>query len=946
VAISNVKFAHLNGTTSGWVAQALHVVGANLYAVLLNTSTTKIEVYKSTNGGTSWTVQDSANSLTHTGTTHSYTSAMPPSGASMHLIHVAYRTATNTVRVRRFNTSTDTWESADVPSGASATTIAHTDFNLTMGVRSDGDVLLYWRGSISNDSTAAQWQGASWGAPGVVFATQTSYPLGTLVTGNSDQAMTTIFVQTNNDIFLEPLNNANTRGTQVAMDATITQMYGMISAYVNDGGTHRMGSIARDADGSLEFIHHSGLTNVPGAGTAVTAVSPTTTTDPGIMGGCVVAYNNKWHLIWSGDARGSIHMDISDDYATPAFSTDTNVVTGLANDPALNAQAASTGVVVLYQNHTGPAVDLIWAVGSFSTDVTVNAVTATGTGAALAATVTYDRSVSGEVASGTGTAFAPTLNLGGGGSADWSLVATGTLEDTNNAIDRSPEIPAGIATGDIGIMYMAYRDQIDITTVPTGWTLVPGTPIDSTTDSRVIAYYKVLDSSEGGTSPVWSAASALTTLSRISVFRSTTGVHASPIDFNAVDRTFDAISGDLGTITPVNDDALVIAIVGCDEEIVGTDRYTWPAGWTEIVDDTGTSNVWLGAAWREQATAGGFSGGTLTAEASDAHAVAVFGIRPVAGAAGVSVNAVTATGTGQAFAPTITYDRSVTAVTATGTGAALAATVTYPRTVTGEVSTGTGQAFAATVTYERNVSAVTATGTGTALAPTVTYPRTVTGELATAIGDALAATITISRSVLAVTATGTGDALAATVTYPRTVFGELATATGSALVPTVEITGANTTVNAVAATATGEAFPATITYPRTVTGVLATGSGQAFAATITYPRTVTAALATGTGAAFAATVTYARTVTAVTATGTGQAYAATPFAAATNTITGTSLFSFALGGSALRPVPVVLLPGASVISSALGGGSAIVPPTGGASYTSPSLAGGSFVEST
>jgi hypothetical protein len=365
VAISGVRQAFLNGVTSGWSAfVGPYEANGHLYAPLLNVSTLKLEMYKWTAGTGTPAVVDSANSPTHTGAAHSYTSGKPSSGASSHLVHVARRSATNTVRVRRFNLTTELWEAADVAS-ADATTIAHTDFGMTLGVRSDGDIVLYFRGSVSNDTTNERWEGTTWSAPTVVYATQTSYPLGILVE-NSDQALNYIYVMTSNDLVVEPLNSASTRGTQANVDTTMTQTYFGQPGYVNDGGTHRAAVLGRDADGSLAFYHTAAVTNTPGAHTAVTAVSPTTTTDPGIMGGCVVAYANKWHLIWSGDARGSIHMDISDDYASPAFSTDTNVVTGLSNnDPGLSAMAASTGIPVVYTNHSAtPSVELIWAVGA------------------------------------------------------------------------------------------------------------------------------------------------------------------------------------------------------------------------------------------------------------------------------------------------------------------------------------------------------------------------------------------------------------------------------------------------------------------------------------------------------------------------------------------------------------------------------------------------------
>jgi hypothetical protein len=884
MAISNTRFALLNGTTNGWVAYVgPYEANGHLYAPLLNTSTAKIEMYKWTNGTGTPAVVDGANSLTHTNAAHSYGSARPPSGASSHLVHVVYRTATNTLRIRRFNLTTETWESADVPSGTSATTIAHTDFSVTLGVRTDGDILLYFRGSVSNDTTNERWEGTTWSAPTTVFATQTSYPLGTLITGNSDQAFTYIYVMTNNDAVLEPLNNASTRGTQSIFDSTLTQTYAAFPAYVLDGATHRAAIALRDSNGSLLFQHWSTITNTPGAGTAVTAVSPTSTTDPGIMGTCVVAYNNQWHLIWSGDARGEIHMDISDDYASPTFSTDTNVVTGLSNtDPGVSAAAAATGIPVLYTNHSAtPSVELIWAVGApASGDATgtataqaipVSGGTATGTaGSGDTGTATNGAiTVTGGTASGTG---------GSAGSADWTHVGTGALEDTSSAIDRSPIVPT-IEAGDFLVCVMTFRDQIDITTLPSGWTRWPNFPINSTTDSRVDVFYKVADGSESGTSPVWSAASNLTTQSRIAAFRSSTGVHASPVDFNGVDRSFDATSGDLGTITPVNNDTLVIGVVGCDEEAAGTNRYTWPAGWTEIADDTGTSDVWLGIAWREQDTAGGFAGGTLTAEADDAHAVGVLGVRAVAGGGGtdatgtataqaIPVTGATATGTaGSGATGTVTAQAvPVTGATATGSAGTTGIASAQSVPVTGATATGTGgQADAGSATaHAVTVTGATATGTAgqSATGSATDHAIPVSGATASATtgqgatGSATNGAIAVSggTSTGAAGTTGVATAQAVPVTGGTATGTAGQSATGDATAHAIPITGgtasgsAGTSVDATG-TATVHNIPVTGATATGTAGQGATGSATAGVVDITGATATGTAGQSATGAA-------------------------------------------------------------------------------------------------
>ena len=361
MAISNARNGYINGTTSGWVARSLFAVGNNLYAVVLNTSAVLIEVHKSTDGGVTWTEQDSSNSRSHSGATHSYDANMPLSGTTTDLIYVAYRTATNTIRVRTFSTTTDTWAGSDV-GGADASTTANFNFGIGVAVRSDNDVLLLFRDN-NDDVAYRRYEGSSWAASATLNTTQTSIPLSLTMTGNSDMAHALYFEQVNNDISTRSIDSSNTLGTHGDLDATALAgpIYSSFMGYVNDGGTHRIAALSNDSTGEFDLLY-STSGSAP-AWTTVGSVSPTSTSDPGRMGGVVVPYNGKWVTVWSGDGRGSIHMDVSDDRSSPTFGQDTDIVTGLANDPAVYAALASSGVPVLYTDHTTPSVDLVWAQG-------------------------------------------------------------------------------------------------------------------------------------------------------------------------------------------------------------------------------------------------------------------------------------------------------------------------------------------------------------------------------------------------------------------------------------------------------------------------------------------------------------------------------------------------------------------------------------------------------
>src|SRR5687768_13793362 len=182
MAIFNSRTGYKNGTSSGYAANSLFSVGTALYAVVVDTSAVKIRVHKSTNGGSTWTELDSTNAPTHSGATHSYDAAKPLSGASSHFIYVAYRTAINTVRIRRFNTTTDAWETSDI--GTARTDIA-ADFPVRFSVRSDGDILLVYRRASDGWAFMERWEGSSWTATAVRFLANRI--LSTVMTTNSDR---------------------------------------------------------------------------------------------------------------------------------------------------------------------------------------------------------------------------------------------------------------------------------------------------------------------------------------------------------------------------------------------------------------------------------------------------------------------------------------------------------------------------------------------------------------------------------------------------------------------------------------------------------------------------------------------------------------------------------------------------------------------------------------
>jgi len=353
-AISNSRTGRKNGTTNGWSARALHWLNNAWYLVVLDTSAVKIRVYKGTDGST-WTEQDSADALTHSANTASY--GVGNDGTDL---FICYHTATNTVRTRKFLTGTDQWDTADV-GAANMMTLCGPDYNKSVAIRSDGDVIVYLYQTNVTRGQIYRYEGSSWGQTSPDATT--GYPLDFVMTASSDMAQFVFVNSGTTDLRNRSLTSANSGGAgSVSVDNSITNMFCAQMGYINDGGTHRAALAYVDSDGSLAFAYSNTAGTANSITNVVTGVSPTSTTDPGLMGAVVVPYDNKWHVIWSGDGRGSIHMDISDDYASPAFTTDTNVITGLGNDPIICAAASPDGILVVYTDETAGSVNSVWAV--------------------------------------------------------------------------------------------------------------------------------------------------------------------------------------------------------------------------------------------------------------------------------------------------------------------------------------------------------------------------------------------------------------------------------------------------------------------------------------------------------------------------------------------------------------------------------------------------------
>lgn len=358
---NGARTGYYNGGAIGHSTRSLHYINGSWYLVLLDEATTKIRIYRSDDGN-NWIEKDSANARSHTNITHSWAVGAPLSGTSLGKIFVAYRAVTTTVRVCAFNTVTGLWE-GDV--ATTATTVAALTRNMDLAVRSDGDILLVFSNSGNSGLYYSRWEGSTWTQDVLLNSTNSNLVQSIVMTGNSDMAHIFFYEEVAFDMSHVSLSGTNVLGTVTDIDTNVWNTPSLISShggYVNDAGTHRIGILYKDATAELDLAYTTSTANP--TFTIVSGVSPTTVTQPSEMGGVLTPYNNKWYALWSGDARGEIHMDVSDDFATPAFGVDTTPVSGLAtNEPVVYAVGSgATGVLLAYTQRDSTVVTQ-WVVG-------------------------------------------------------------------------------------------------------------------------------------------------------------------------------------------------------------------------------------------------------------------------------------------------------------------------------------------------------------------------------------------------------------------------------------------------------------------------------------------------------------------------------------------------------------------------------------------------------
>jgi hypothetical protein len=351
---STVAAAARIANAGSWSARSAFATGSAFYILVQDTSDAGIEVWKSTNG-TTWTQHDSSDEPTNFSATHPY-------GAYLHsdgYIYVVYFTgATSTIRVIRFDTGTDQWETSTI--GGNISTAAVNTANVRVVCRSDNDIIVGY--AESTNVRYARWEGSSWTSASVgaatamhdaVINTATDYIYFTYAdTGAADETYRS----------LEPAANVLGTATDVDTAVSASPVKGSLAHLFSDGTNVQMAWLFRDAGGELDFRHGvSGAATLSSSATvdAVTGTSPQTTA------AAVTSFDAgsglRAHIVWA--EANTIKRDVTNQQApTYTFAGNTTVLSSLTDtDPAPQWINGLSALGILYQDNGEVKVEWVVA---------------------------------------------------------------------------------------------------------------------------------------------------------------------------------------------------------------------------------------------------------------------------------------------------------------------------------------------------------------------------------------------------------------------------------------------------------------------------------------------------------------------------------------------------------------------------------------------------------
>ena len=363
----------------------------------------------------------------------------------------------------------------------------------------------------------------------------------------------------------------------------------------------------------------------------------------------------------------------------------------------------------------------------------------------------------------------------------------------------------------------------------------------------------------------------------------------SPFDTSS-EATGNDAAPTASTITPANNNSLLIWAVGADDDDAAYDSG-YPSGWTGMFSvgnqEASDSSAMLAIKSQTTAAATGSVAGTLdAAEEWCAHLIA---IKTGAASGNVSANLTGVSGTGSAGTITATGDSNVTptGVSATGSAGTITATGTATADLTGVAGTGAAGDITVDLNTPVDVTGVSATGQAGTLDATGGADVSLTGVSATGAAGDISVDLNLDVPLTGVEATGSAGDISPTGDANVTLDGVSATGSAGTLDATDD---ANVTLTGVSAT--GQAGDITVDLTDSVsvdlTGVSATGSAGDISPTGDANVTLDGVEGTGAAGDISVTVDVSVTLTGVEAVGTAGDLDATVTGGVNADLTGVS----------------------------------------------------------
>jgi hypothetical protein len=372
-------------STNDLVFQILTETPSALYAVTQSTEPA-LHVYKSTDSGANWSEQDASNNPTVTDATYPFDACDTRSGP---YLGTAFFTATNTLRARLFDMSTDTW-GTDL-GGANATTDASNERSIRIAIDNSFTTAApgsqhVWMTSATDDAdllgcrrTTSTWSNVTSGNTLPLTSTEASLMTDVVVDKAPVGFQHRIYYNVVADLLGMRSALATTYGTGTTIASTVaTTEVSHASATYQIYQVSNVDTIIAafiDADDSIE----EETLSLEVTSTSVTqgtqhAVGTATTTAGRQLSTC--EYDGDGYVVVSVSGTGITYY--TDAGLAGSWDGGTAWKTGLTDTPI--SQAASIpgiGLAVVYTENGDVKID--WIDGGPASDVTINGSLATAT---------------------------------------------------------------------------------------------------------------------------------------------------------------------------------------------------------------------------------------------------------------------------------------------------------------------------------------------------------------------------------------------------------------------------------------------------------------------------------------------------------------------------------------------------------------------------------------